>query len=172
MSDCPSYWHSFPSYSLRCKAGAAIAAQTKQRKQFQKEQKYDDKHKTNSASRFQRTGRHEINASCDWQRFFAQSIKAAKRSPIPGGDRGESLRDLARARTGTGPSPGALVRSRTAVAARVSGPSIGQRKGAEGGSQPPPFASPAGWSIRQMPGVRERVFIILLPVPPKSDEGG
>jgi hypothetical protein len=73
------------------------------KKQFQKEQKYDYKHKKNSATHFQRTGCHEINASCDWQRFVAQSIKAAKRSPIPDSDRGISLRDLARARTGAGP---------------------------------------------------------------------
>ena len=78
-----------------------MVAQTKQ-KTDSESIKYDYKPRPNHVSHFKRSGRYEINASCDCQRFFGQSSKAAKSSPFAGGDRTKSLRDLALARTGTG----------------------------------------------------------------------
>jgi hypothetical protein len=53
-------------------------------------------------SHFNRPGRCEISANCDFQRFFGPPRQAAKISAFAGSDRTKGLRDLALARTGTG----------------------------------------------------------------------
>ena len=102
VSDCPRWGNHSPL--IPCPAKPEPQRRLKPNKiQVQKEQKYDYKHKTNRVPHFPRAERHETNASCDGQRFLAQSIKAAKSSSIPGGDRGKGLRALAGARTGSRP---------------------------------------------------------------------
>ncbi len=82
----PVVWAVPSSYSLHCKAGATIVAQSKQ-KTDPESVKYDCKPRPNQVSHFKRPGRYEINAGCDCRRFFGQSSRVAKSSSNAGGDR-------------------------------------------------------------------------------------
>jgi hypothetical protein len=48
------------------------------RKQTQKAEKYDYKFRPNQVSHCKRSGRYEINASCDCHRFFGQAGQGGK----------------------------------------------------------------------------------------------
>ena len=100
VSDCLRWGNHSPL--IPCPAKPEPQRRLKPNKeQVQKEQKYDYRHKTNRGAHSPRAERHETNTSCDGQRCLARSIKAAKSSSIPRGDRRKGLRDLALAGTGS-----------------------------------------------------------------------
>ena len=102
VSDCPRWGIHSPLILWLAKAGPPRRLKAN-KKQVQKEQKYDNKNKPKRVTDFPRAECRDTNASCDGRRFRAHSIQAAKSRSMAGGDGGQGLRDLGVVRTGTGP---------------------------------------------------------------------